>query len=122
MQLRVATYHRPVQRLVELVAHTDGYRAIPPAWMFVQPGTSQPNPQVFPAAGTLPGIGSIFHGNRVICALWNRLAYSEHGGPHDNWSGPSAWLQVNEGTIAHTIADMLAIIDVHLRVSPGFMT
>jgi len=119
--LRLATYHRPAQRLVELLAKTDGYRALPPAWMFVRPGTEEANAAVFPAAGNMPGIGSIFHGSGVICAPWNRLAYTEHGGPHDNWSGPEAWLQVPEGTIAHTIPDMLAIIDAHLRASAGFM-
>jgi len=121
MLLRVATYHWPVSRLVELTAETDGYRALPPAWTFVRPGTNETSAEIFPAGGNLPGIGSIFHGNLVICAPWNRLAYSEHGGPHDNWSGPAAWLQVQEGTIAHSIADMLAIVDVHLRASPGFM-
>lgn len=121
LQLRLATYHRPVSCIVELTANVDSYRAIPPAWTFVRPGTDDIDPAAFPAAGQLPRIGSIFHGNVVICAPWNRLAYREHGGPHDNWSGPAAWLQVQEGTIAHTIPDMLAIIDVHLRASPGFM-
>jgi hypothetical protein len=119
--LRAATYHPPAHRLVELVAETDGYRACPPIWKFVTAGTDEATPHAFPAAGQQAGIGSIFHPNAVICAPWNRLAYFEHGGPHNNWSGPGAWLQVQEGTIAHTIPDMLAIIDVHLRASPGFM-
>jgi hypothetical protein len=121
LQLRLATYHRPVRRIVELTASVDGYRAIPPAWTFVKPGNDDIDPATFPAPGQIPGIGSIFHGNVVICAPWNRLAYQEHHGPHDNWSGPAAWLQVQEGTIAHTIPDMLAIIDAHLRASRGFM-
>lgn len=119
--LRLATYHRPVGRLVELTAHVNGYRAIPPAWTFVKPGTDEIAPTAFPSPGHIAGIGSIFHGNVVICAPWNRLAYQEHGGPHADWSGPAAWLQVQVGTIAHTIPDMLAIIDAHLRASRGFM-
>jgi hypothetical protein len=121
MLLRAATYHPVARRLVELTGRTYGYRAIPPAWTFVRPGTEETCAEVFPAGGAMPGLGSIFHGNVVICAPWNRLAYSEHGGPHDNWFGPASWLQVREGTIAYTIPDMLAIIDVHLRASPGFM-
>lgn len=121
MRLRAATYHHPVGRLVEVSALTDGYRAIPPAWTFVRPGTDETSRADFPAACALPGIGSIFHPHAVICAPWNRLAYSEHDGPHNNWSGPAAWLQVREGTIAHTIPDMLAIIDMHLRASPELM-
>ncbi len=121
LTLRATTYHRPVSRLVEVVAEADGYRAVPPAWKFVQPGTDAADRSAFPAAGTSPGIGSIFHSNPVICAPWNRLAYVEHGGPHDNWSGPSSWLQVRDVTTAHTIADMLSALDVHLRASPGLM-
>jgi hypothetical protein len=44
-----------------------------------------------------------------------------HGGPHGDWSGPAAWLQVSGTTVACTIADMLAAIDAHLRQSPGMM-
>lgn len=119
--LRATTYHRPVGRLVEVIAQTDGYRGLPPAWTFVRPGTDDSVKAAFPAPGTVAGIGSIFHSNPVICAPWNRLAYAENGGPHDNWSGPSAWLQVREVTTAHTIADMLSALDVHLRASPGMM-
>jgi hypothetical protein len=115
--LRVATYHARASRLVEVTGQLDGYRAIPPAWRFVRPGTGETGKEWFPAAGP----GSVFHGNIVICAPWNRLAYAEHGGPHGDWSGAPAWLQVSGTTIAHTIGDMLAAIDAHLRQSPGMM-
>jgi hypothetical protein len=115
--LRAATYHRPPRRLVEVVADAAGYRAVPPAWRFVTPGSDEPDQASFPA----PGPNSIFHPNFVICAPWNRLAYSEHGGPHPDWSGPAAWLQVRGVTTAHSIPDMLATLNIHLRQSPGFM-
>jgi hypothetical protein len=123
--LRAATYHRPSHRLVELTADVDGYRGEPPAWRVVEPGTNEPATAHFPAPKTGGTIASsIFHGNKVICAPWNRLAYREcdPNGPHSNWGGPSAWLQVTEGTRATSIAEMLAVIDVHLRLSPGFMS
>jgi len=115
--VRAATYHQAVGRLVEVVGTVDGYRVLPPAWRFVRPGTSEGDRDFFPA----PGPSSIFHGNIVICAPWNRLAYAEHGGPHGDWSGPAAWLQVTGTTLAHTLPDMLAAIDAHLRQSPGMM-
>jgi len=117
--LRAATYHTAVHQLVEAVAECDSYRALPPAWRFVDPGTDQSEPKWFPSAHPA---GSIFHGNGLICAPWNRLAYSEHGGPHNDWNGAASWLQVPAvNTVAHTIADMLSTIDSHLRKSPGMM-
>jgi len=118
--LRAATYHRPVHRLLEVVAAVDGYRGEPPAWRVVELGTLTPTVDRFPSAAP----NSIFHAHKVICAPWNRCAYKEYdaNGPHDNWGGPSGWLQVTEGTRATTIAEMLAMIDVHLRQSPGYMS
>lgn len=117
--LRAATYHNPVHRLIEVMGLCDSYRALPPAWRFVSPGTDQSEKRWFPSAD--PG-GLIFHGDGVICAPWNRLAYKEHGGPHDNWNGPASWLQVPaDNTVAYTIADMLATIDSHLRKSTGMI-
>ncbi len=118
--LRLGQSHPATGESVELIGHTDGYRAIPPKWQFVRTGSLEAARSAFPAAGPST-LGSLFHPNALICAPWNRLAYSVNGGPHDNWSGPEAWLQVNEGTVAHSIPDMLAIIDAHLRLSPGFI-
>ena len=121
LSLRAATYHEAAGRLVEVVGVLDGYRALPPAWRFVQPGTGVADPASFPAPGQGSIPGSIFHSNAVICAPWNRLAYAEHGGPHGDWSGPAAWLQASGMTVAHTLADMLSALDVHLRQSAGMM-
>jgi hypothetical protein len=109
--------------LLVVLADLRGYRALPPAWRFIDPLTGQSGPSAFPSAGTLPGgKGSIFHSNAVLCAPWNRLAYQDEGGPHDDWAGATNWLNVEgDVTRARNIAEMLSAIDVHLRHSPGRM-
>jgi hypothetical protein len=69
-----------------LFLHGDlsGYRAIPPAWRFVDE-SGNVTKAAFPAAGPVNGKSSIFHGNVVICAPFNRLAYKVAGGPHEDW-------------------------------------
>lgn len=117
LRLRASTYHPKAKRLIEVIAELDGYPAVPPAWRFVHPATDNTAQAAFPAAGP----NSIFHTNPVICAPWNRLAYSENGGPHGDWSGPSSWLKVTGLTVAHTVPDMLATLNLHLHQSPGMM-
>lgn len=97
----------------------------PPAWWCGGDGTSvstdradYPRPAQIPPPG-LPN-GSIFHPNPVICAPWNRLAYAEHGGPHADWAALAAWKTYGAGsTQAHTIADMLSALAIHLGRSDG---
>lgn len=119
----MATVAHPVdESLLLLVADLNGYRAIPPAWRFVDPLTGQSTAAAFPSAGTGPaaGKGSIFHSNAVICAPWNRLAYKSEGGPHDDWQETTNWLNASgDVTRAATIAEMLSAVDIHLRTSPG---
>jgi len=102
-------------------ADLEGYRAVPPAWRFLPAGGGEAAGAPFPQAGTHPLIpGSIFHSNRVICAPWNRLAYKENNGPHEDWGALTGWMDVAVGyTKADALADMLSQIDVHLAVSPG---
>lgn len=102
---------------LKLVADLVNYRAVPPAWRFVEPDGGEVTPRAFPR----PGPSSIFHSKLVICAPWNRLAYASEGGPHGNWSGTGNWLNVSGHTRATTLADMLAAIHVHLQASPGRM-
>lgn len=111
--LRAATYHRPLHRLLEAYADCDGYKAVPPAWRFVRPGTDDLDAAWFPRLALI----AMVEETPVICAPWNRLAYGEHGGPHANWSAAGSWLQINEGTLAHTIPDMLELINAHLRAA-----
>lgn len=122
LMLRASTDHSGAHRRVEFLAYLDGYRALPPAWHVVVPGTDRDaGPEDFPKAGSGT---SIFHGNLVLCAPWNRLAYKSVNptGPHEDWGGPDSWLSVSTtNTTAHTLGDMLAAIDVFLQVSPGMM-
>lgn len=118
IQLRAATYHARAERLIEIVATCDGYRAVPPAWQFVRPGTNESGMEFSPAVFA----GGVFHPNGLICAPWNRLAYKDLEGPHDDWGGPSNWLSVQSDiSTARTLADMLAIIDAQLKSSPGML-
>jgi hypothetical protein len=103
--------------------HADlaGYRALPPAWTFIPHNAEAAVPGRFPAPGPLPGgVGSIFHTSRLICAPFNRLAYQQHGGPHQNWGRPAAWLDVRGHVRATRLGEMLAQIVTHLNYSRGW--
>lgn len=121
LRLRASTEHPAAHRPVEFLALLDGYKALPPAWHVVAPGTdSDAGREDFPR----PGGNSIFHGNLVLCAPWNRLAYKSVNpqGLHSDWGGPEGWLSVaGPHTTAHTLGDMLAVIDVFFQMSPGMM-
>jgi hypothetical protein len=119
LRLTATTHHPGDHAELVLIGQCAGYRAVPPAWQFVDPRTGQPTPQAFPAPGPAAGGSSIFHTTPVLCAPWNRLAYAENGGPHGDWATAAGWLNVRNTTQATTIADMLATIDAHLRSSPG---
>lgn len=104
----------------------DGYpNRQPPSWWCGGDGASvsvnraaYPRPSPSPPPG-LPA-GSIFHANPVICAPWNRLAYGAHNGPHADWPELSAWKSYGgTSTQAHTIADMLSTLSIHLDRSDG---
>jgi hypothetical protein len=107
---------------VHLHADLAGYRAQPPAWTFVE-DPERPGGPCFPAPGSLPGgVGSVFHSHRVICAPFNRLAFSVHSGPHGDWGGPGDWLNVRGKVRATTLAAMLTVIVAHLQYSPGWLS
>ena len=108
----------------ELFLHADltGYRAIPPAWRFVD-HDGKVTKSAFPAAGpVVDGKSSIFHSNLLVCAPFNRLAYKEADGPHADWGESTGWFNVTgDFAKAYSLAEMLSVIDVHLRFSPGRM-
>jgi hypothetical protein len=89
----------------------------------VRAGMATKDPRHYPAPGsTLANgpAGSIFHPALAICSPWNRLAYRTHGGVHENWPSTTDWKRTaTEYTQAHTIADMLSALHLHLRSSPG---
>jgi hypothetical protein len=104
-----------------LTAEFDGYRALPPAWRFVDPETREATAQATPTRDPVAGKrASVIYGVGVICAHFSRTAYAEYrpGAPHSNWS-LAAWDQVEEGVQAHTVAEMLAVIMHHLSYSRG---
>jgi hypothetical protein len=105
--------------LYRLTGGFDRYRLLPPIWKFVHPITGE---DVGISSYPGPTGSSIFHTNGVICAHWSRLAYAEHGGPHSDWGGPSAWQRPQPGyTVALTIPDMLDRIIREVGWSRGRM-
>ncbi|KWV60495.1 hypothetical protein AS156_29400 [Bradyrhizobium macuxiense] len=73
----------------------DGYAAMPPAWHWFNPATGR-----IDYRQDTPRGGNFLHGNGVICAPWNRLAYTtvDSRGPHSDWE-IGAW-QLNPYTKA----------------------
>jgi hypothetical protein len=117
--LQAHTVHPVTRAPIVFHAALQDYPVLPPAWT-CRDADGAVTPAAFPLPGTRPGLnGSIFHGAMVICAPWNRLAYGAHGGPHGDWMDLTAWKTVGGVTQAHTLADMLASIAVHLSASPG---
>ena len=114
---------REGQGLLLILADLDDYRVVPPAWRFVDEAGNSPK-SAWPAPGErLGGGGSIFHSQLVLCAPFNRLAYAQHGGPHGDWGAPTNWLAERPGIVrASNLGEMLAVIDLHLSVSPGRMS
>ena len=99
----------------------DHYRALPPAWRFVDPRTGA---EIGKPAYPQPTENSVLHGNGVVCAHWNRLAYGANGGPHSDWGNgnPAAWqtTRPNE-TVALHLPDMLDRLVREVRSSRGRM-
>jgi hypothetical protein len=99
-----------------------GYRVVPPAWRFTDSAWTRSASVDYPAATSTPFGGSIFHSKPVICVPFNRLAYSDHGGPHNDWGGPTNWLSAGIGYVrAHTLGDMLSVIHRDFSFSQGRM-
>lgn len=120
--LQVTTdFEHPKGGPLRLVGEFTDYKAIPPAWRFVDPATSIETPASYPSPGPMRIGGSIFHSKPVICAPFNRLAFSSQGGPHNDWHGESAWLRIVGYVRANTLGEMLAVISYHLATSPGRM-
>jgi len=91
------------------------YRALPPEWTFTgEKGETAGRPTDFPR-GVQTRFGApifiIHNQTAVICVPFNRLAYTDQGGPHGDWGGPANWLNAGPGQIhAETIGDMLQAI------------
>ena len=120
-ELKASTKHPVDGKSLWVVADLRGYRALPPAWRFVnKDGVEERG--AYPSAGPLPnGKGSIFHNQPVICAPFNRLAYKDGNGPHSgDWGEAVRWARVaGDFAAPRALADMLAVIATHLDFSPG---
>lgn len=107
---------------VRFRAELPNYRMQPPQWRCIDEkgGTAS---SAFPAPGLIAnGASSIFHSSGFICASWNAVAYAENGGVHTDWGAMNNWLSVPPPiSQAHTIPDMLAVLDLHLQASPGML-
>jgi hypothetical protein len=121
LRVDVQVKHPKTGHLLLLDADLAGYRAVPPAWQFLEPKTREAVKNAWPAAAPVQGKSSIFHG-ALICAPFNRLAFKDLQGPHNDWGGPTAWLDVKGTVFAANLAEMLQVIRLHLSVSPGMMT
>jgi hypothetical protein len=105
---------------VRFRAELPNYRIHPPLWKCIDEDGETAG-SAFPAPGVIAnGTSSIFHPIGFICAPWNAGAYAEHGGLHTDWGSMNNWLSVLPPiSQAHTIPDMLAVLDLHLKASPG---
>ena len=102
----------------------DGYKALPPVWDWRDDTWSKRNELILSPKPENNPITSMFikHKNKsIICAPFNRLAYS-HDGPHSGWGNPAQWMTVGlEYIHAATIGDMLQSIMRDFRFTKGRM-
>jgi hypothetical protein len=86
----------------------DGYPVTPPAWHWFNPATGAIDDR-----RDTPRGGNFLHSNGVICAPWNRLAYSgiDPRGPHGDWQ-IGAW-QKNSYTGACRTLSAMALRIAH---------
>lgn len=94
------TYHLRVR--------CDGYPATPPAWHWFDPPTGRIDDR-----RDTPRGGNFLHSKGVICAPWNRLAYTnvDSRGPHSDWQ-IGAW-QNNSYTRACRTLGAMALRIAH---------
>ena len=121
----IFTHHDSGDRFF-LQGRFDDYKELPPMWEWCDPDWSQPgNRQHSPNAIQTPFGSSIFlhHEDKaIICAPFNRLAFSACKGPHSDWGELSHWMSADQGCVyAVTIADMLDVIARDFRYSTGRM-
>jgi hypothetical protein len=121
LELRVTFTQPETGREFYLRGRFDGYPALPPEWTFCdEDWESCGEKTVFPSR---PNEGNtMIHGQGILCAHFNRLAFREHGGPHGDWGGPAQWITPKNSTVyADTIGDMLGAIWRDFRETSGTM-
>jgi hypothetical protein len=123
LRLQTVMVQRETQERFYLQAVFEDYKELPPAWEFFdEDWNASGKKRLYPATSPCPFGSSIFHSTPAICAPFNLLAYDEHGGPHENWSGPANWLDVRGTHVrAERVGGMLQAIHRHLRATRGRM-
>ncbi len=122
LKLKVQLIHERTGQLYILRGHLDEYKAIPPAWEFVDPETGEEGTAAaYPEPPSpAPGGSALFIMptplERVICLPCNRLAYGGYKGPHANWTLAN-WMQ--EKPCYLTLCEMVNRINVDLQASKG---
>jgi len=122
--LEVRITHGKTGQLYILHGDLTSYKAMPPAWEFIDPDTGEEGtPAAYPTPpNPTPGGGaSVFlktnpPRERVICLPCNRFAYGDYHGPHNEWR-LSNWMQVAPFYL--TLVEMVNRINVDLQASPG---
>lgn len=111
-----------------LVGRFDEYKALPPAWTFVHPDTEEPlGPPAFPRSTKGYRRSGLFINSgregAVICAPFNRLAFKQEDGPHEDWGAPSNWENAARSGQVHAteIGPMLSVIHQVVGRSAGRM-
>lgn len=91
----------------------DRYAAEPPAWHWYNPHTKKIDQHQ-----DIPKPVGFFHSNGIICAPWNRLAYSsvDSRGPHGEWV-IGDWRSNPQNGACRTLSAMALRIGLELRVN-----
>ncbi|HEY5053769.1 MAG TPA: hypothetical protein VII45_10215 [Solirubrobacterales bacterium] len=104
----------------------EDFPTLPPSWRFLDPRTAERiGPPAYPTSAepSPRGTALIINGGTegvVICAHFNRLAFTEEGGIHGDWGPLANWQnQAGDYTYANTVADMLARIALEVSDSTG---
>jgi hypothetical protein len=120
----VLTQPRTGQRFYFKARFPD-YKELPPEWTLCDESWQSSNAKsLFPRPKEPATPASIFIGSgegAVICAPFNRLAFSRHGGPHGDWS-LAQWQTAAGGHIrATTVGDMLQALRLFMNRTEGRM-
>ena len=91
----------------------DRYAAEPPAWHWYNPDSKKIDQHQ-----DIPKPVGFFHSNGIICAPWNRLAYStvDSRGPHGEWV-IGDWRSNPQNGACRTLSAMALRIGLELRVN-----
>lgn len=131
LEVRIMLTQPETNELFYLRGRFDGYRALPPAWSFTdatwassgmachfpRQRTSRFGSHMFIGGGVASSGGAA----AVICAPFNRLAYSSERGPHADWA-LADWTGAGQGYVkALHLGDMLQAICRDFADSRGRM-